>query len=135
MSDKQLKDKAIKIKGKEYVMVKDRVQYFLEEYPKGSIKTALLSTTHIDRVDKDSPEGMTDALNFVVCATVETGDGRVFNGHSQATLGEAGGANLTAALENAETSAVGRALAFMGIGVIDSIASGDEMFKAGKGRL
>jgi tetrahydromethanopterin S-methyltransferase subunit D len=32
-------------------------------------------------------------------------------------------------LENAETSAVGRALAFMGIGVIDSIASVDEINK------
>ena len=33
-------------------------------------------------------------------------------------------------MENAETSAVGRALAMMGIGVIDSIASVDELNKA-----
>jgi transcriptional regulator NrdR family protein len=38
--------------------------------------------------------------------------------------------NKTAALENAETSAVGRALAMMGIGVIESIASVDEINKA-----
>ena len=38
--------------------------------------------------------------------------------------------NITAAMENAETSAVGRALAMMGIWVIDSIASADEMKKA-----
>jgi hypothetical protein len=37
--------------------------------------------------------------------------------------------NKTSALENCETSAVGRALAFMGIGVIDSIASVDEVNK------
>ena len=38
--------------------------------------------------------------------------------------------NKTSALENAETSAVGRACAFAGIGVIDSIASADEVHKA-----
>ena len=38
--------------------------------------------------------------------------------------------NKTAALENASTSAVGRALGYMGIGVIESIASADEMAKA-----
>ena len=38
--------------------------------------------------------------------------------------------NKTAALENCETSAVGRALGFMGIGVIESIASADEVNKA-----
>ena len=39
--------------------------------------------------------------------------------------------NKTSAIENAETSAVGRALGLiMGIGVIESIASADEMNKA-----
>jgi hypothetical protein len=38
--------------------------------------------------------------------------------------------NFSSALENAETSAVGRACAMAGIGVIDSIASADEMSKS-----
>ena len=38
--------------------------------------------------------------------------------------------NLTSALENAETSAVGRACAFAGIGITDDIASEDEIRKS-----
>jgi len=60
---------------------------------------------------------------------IETPD-RYFTGYSQAKWGE-GMVNKTSALENAETSAVGRALAMLGIGVIDSVASADEMTKAG----
>ena len=41
--DKQLKDKTIKIKGKDYVMVKDRLIYFNDTYPNGSITTELVS--------------------------------------------------------------------------------------------
>jgi hypothetical protein len=132
MTDKSLQDKAIKVKGgKEYVQVVDRVNYFNENYPNGSIKTDLVQVLQPD----------TDNPIFIVKATVETGwtepdkDGesfasQTFTGLSQAKLGSKG-ANLEAALENAETSAVGRALGFMGIGVIDSIASADELKKAG----
>ncbi len=119
MKDKTLKSKAISIKGKKYVQVKDRIGYFNEEYPNGSIETKYQ---------------ITDNELFIVKAIVypdvqETPD-RFFNGLSQAKF-ESTGANQTAPLENAETSAVGRALAMMGIGVLDSIASTDEMNKAG----
>jgi hypothetical protein len=114
-----LKEKAIKIKGKDYVLVKDRILAFNEMYPDGSIETELLS----------KPE---DKL-VVMKATITIATGK-FTGHSQAEVGSAG-VNKTAALENAETSAVGRALAMMGIGVLDSIASVDEMAKAGAYKL
>ena len=116
MSEKTLEDKAIDFKGKKYVLVADRVLYFNEKYPKGSIKTELIS----------KPE---DKM-VIVKATVNPSDdsGQTFNGYSQAIWGE-GYINKTSALENAETSAVGRALAFMGIGVIESIASIDEINK------
>jgi hypothetical protein len=117
-TDKSLKDKAIKIQGKNYVLVADRVLYFNENYPTGFIKTNLLSTP--------------DAEEVVVQATVcpaEEKPNRVFTGLSQAVKGE-GYINKTSALENCETSAVGRALAMMGIGVIESIASADEINKA-----
>lgn len=42
-TDKSLKDRAIDIKGKDYVLVKDRVLYFNEVYPNGSITTERLS--------------------------------------------------------------------------------------------
>lgn len=115
---KDLKDKAIIIKGKKYVLVSDRVIYFNEKYPRGSIATSLLSAPESEMV--------------IVRATI-TPDAsmpeRFFQGMSQAVIGD-GPVNKTAALENAETSAVGRSLAMMGIGVIESIASADEMNKA-----
>ena len=61
-------------------------------------------------------------------ATVKPNEKQTFTAYSQARWGE-GYINKTSALENAETSAVGRALAFMGIGVIESIASADELNK------
>lgn len=117
MSDKSLKDKAIDFKGKPYVQVSDRVLYFNETYDKGSITTELVSSPQDDMV--------------VVKATIKPveGENRAFTGYSQATWDD-GYINKTSALENAETSAVGRALAFMGIGVIESIASADEINKA-----
>jgi len=110
-----LKDKAVDIKGKKYVLVSDRVLYFNETHKEGSITTELVS----------APE----AKHIIIKATVSPDGKRNFTGYSQAVIGD-GFINKTAALENAETSAVGRALAMMGIGVIDSIASVDEMKKA-----
>lgn len=115
--DKQLKNKAVDIKGKKYVLVADRILYFNETYPNGCIETDQISSPTDDRV--------------IIKATV-TPDCekplRRFNGHSQAVIGE-GYINKTSALENAETSAIGRALAMMGIGVIESVASVDEIKK------
>jgi hypothetical protein len=113
-----LKDKAIKIQGKNYVLVSDRVIFFNENYKDGVIKTELISDL------KDT--------HIVIKATVipdANKPKRIFTGYSQAVIGQ-GYINKTAALENCETSAVGRALAFMGIGVLDSIASADEVRKA-----
>jgi hypothetical protein len=117
MTDKQLKDKAIDIKGKQYVLVSDRINYFNDNYPNGSITTNLISDTN-----------STYVMKAIVIPDVEKSL-RHFTGYSQAKIGQ-GMVNTTAALENCETSAVGRALAMMGIGVIDSVASVDEIKKA-----
>lgn len=107
----------VSIQGKAYVMVKDRVLAFNEKYQNGSIIT----------------EKITDEDNYLEIKATVTPDvdkpERKFTGHSQATWGESN-INKTAALENAETSAVGRALAMMGIGVIESMASADEVKKS-----
>lgn len=116
MVDKQLKNKAIDIKGKKYVLVSDRVIYFNEQYPNGCIQTS--KTEDGERIE----------FKAIVIPDVDK-PARFFTGHSQATWGD-GYINKTSATENAETSAVGRALALMGIGVIDSIASVDEINKA-----
>lgn len=114
MTDKQLNEKAIDIKGKKYVLVADRILYFNETYKEGSITTELVSEP--------------DASLVIIKATVNPDKDRKFTGYSQAKWGD-GYINKTSALENCETSAVGRALAMMGIGVIDSIASVDEIKK------
>lgn len=119
--DKQLASKAILLQGRKYVQVVDRINYFNDNFKNGSIRTRLISepaSTHYVVEAKVIPD-----------VTVPE---RYFSGLSQAKLGDPG-ANKDAALENAETSAIGRALGMMGIGVIDSVASVDEMNKAGVG--
>lgn len=112
----ELKDKAIDIKGKKYVLVSDRVLYFNENYPNGCIQTVRETIWDME------------VIKAVVCPDCDV-PWRVFTWYSQAKRWD-GFINKTSALENAETSAVGRALAFMWIWVIDSIASVDEINKA-----
>lgn len=116
--DKSLQNKAIDIKGKKYVLVADRILYFNQEYPNGRIKTYL----------KSSPEAERVVIKAIVTPDVDNSQ-RCFTGYSQALWGD-GYINKTSAIENCETSAIGRALAMMGIGVIDSLASVDEINKA-----
>ncbi len=117
---KDLKTKAIKIKVKDYVQVKDRLTYFNETYPNGSITTDLIS----------SPDSGMVVIKAYVLPDVAKPERR-FTGYSQARWNDKSSiVNASAAMENAETSAVGRALAMMGIGIIDSVASADEMRKA-----
>ena len=119
----ELKDKAIDIKWKKYVLVSDRVIYFNENYPNWCIQTERFL------------EWDMEIFKATVIPDIEKPE-RYFTWYSQAKRvkeldpKKKMDVNLTSALENAETSAVWRALAFMWIGVIDSIASADEMKKA-----
>lgn len=115
--EKSLKAKAVKIQGKDYVMVSDRVLFFNEEYKKGSIQTELVRYENKQIIIKAKVTPDTEKPE------------RYFTGYAQEIEGS-GFINKTSALENAETSAIGRALAMMGIGVIESIASADEINKA-----
>ena len=106
--------KTINIKGKEYVPVSERVKEFMEatvENTNCSILTEIISNT--DKM-------------VVVKATVSI-DTREYTGHSQAVWGE--GMMGKVALEVAETSAIGRALGFAGFGIVEGIASADEISK------
>lgn len=109
-----LKDKAISIKGKDYVLVKDRILALAESGKPYSIETGY----------KYLPE----RKMWIVKAKLTIGE-NVYNGLAQ-EIETGSGVNQTSALENAETSAVGRACAMAGIGVLDSIASVDEINKA-----
>lgn len=116
--NKDLKTKAIKIKGKDYVQVKDRIAYFNEQYSNGMIQSKILTDLLAHEI----------IILAKVIPDIKNPD-RFFTGYASETKGK-GLVNSTSALENAETSAVGRALAMMGIGVIDSVASADEVNNA-----
>lgn len=108
--------KTINIKGREYVPVVERVKEFHKLYPQGQITTEIV---------------MNDEKRVTVKATVvfvANDDTLTFTGHSQAEWGK--GLMGAVALEVAETSAIGRALGFANIGLLDGIASADEMRKA-----
>ena len=95
--------KTISIRGKEYVMVKDRILAFNEKYPKGSITTEL----HED--------GSKIVFKAIVSPDATQLPIRTFTGHSEAIRGQSEGITGQSPVEVAETSAVGRALAMMGI--------------------
>ena len=108
--------KTINIKGNPYVMVKDRIKEFHKLYPNGRISTELIE--------------MSDRFIFkaTVIPDMENAS-RYFDGHSVEVVGSTQ-INKTSALENCETSAIGRALGNLGIGIDESFASADEVANA-----
>lgn len=105
---------SIKIHDKEYVMVNERVKEFREKFPEFSLESDII------QLDNDS---------CVVKAIIKDKTGRVVatglareERQDKTSL-----VNLNAYVENCETSAWGRALGNLGIGIDVAIASGDEM--------
>lgn len=116
--------KTINIKGKEYVPVVERVKEFHRLYPDGDIQTRMIS-------NEDGRVIVQATINLGKPVAVPNStmyERRIFTGYSQAEWGK--GMMGGVALEVAETSAVGRALGFANIGLLDGIASADEMRKA-----
>ena len=103
--------KRTNIKGRDYIEVNQRVLAFWELYPDGRIVTEKLSD---------------DGKRCDFIARVYIGDSLVATGHSF-EFQSAGMVNKTSYVENCETSAVGRALGMLGIGITESIASADEV--------
>jgi len=106
-----------KIKGKDYVLVNERVKAFRshENFKDMSIETEIVDMSE-NRV--------------VMVARVKDSNGNIrASGHAEEILSKSG-VNATSFLENCETSAVGRCLGFLGIGVDDSIATFEEVDQA-----
>ena len=103
----------VKIHGKEYKTVALRIQEFREKHPDFTIQTELVEAN--------------DVL-VVMKATISMGPQVIATGYAE-EVRTASKINRTSALENAETSAVGRALAFFGLGGSE-IASADEVANA-----
>lgn len=98
--------KTTELKGKQYAEVKERVIAYRKLYPQGVISTEL---------------NFTD--NYVLCEARVTNENNlvIATGHARELL------NKAFAVENAETSAIGRALGFMGLGINTDIASKEEI--------
>ena len=103
----------VNIHGKEYKTVALRIQEFREKHPDFTIQTELVEAN--------------DTL-VVMKATISAGGMVIATGYAE-EVRAASKINRTSALENAETSAVGRALAFFGLGGSE-IASADEVANA-----
>ena len=104
----------VPVKQKQYVMVNERVKGFRQICPNGSITTEIVS--------------MADGV-VTIKATVLDGDVVLATGYAQEKE-ESSFINKTSYIENCETSAVGRALGFVGIGVDGSMASAEEVANA-----
>ena len=111
------KFKTTNIRGKQYVEVNERIKFFRQEdrYKDWTIATEF---------------SLLDGEVAVCKATIADTAGRVIsNGHAHE---ERSGSNInkTSFVENCETSAIGRALAMLGIGIDTSIASANEVTEA-----
>jgi len=117
--------KTINIHGKQYVEVHERLKYFRENYKDWTLTTKIekLETITIDKKDY---------LMCIMKATILDNVGRVIaTGTAEETKGS-NYINQTSFIENCETSAWGRALANLGIGLDTSVASADEVLNAKK---
>lgn len=107
--------KTTDIKGKEYAEVNQRIKAFRMLFPNGSIVPKI--------------EDLRDGI-CVMKATVADENGTILAvGHAYEKEGSTF-INKTSYIENCETSAVGRALGMLGIGIDTSVASYEEVANA-----
>jgi len=104
----------VSIHGKEYQTVARRIEDFRTQHPDWTIQSELLSR---------------DNETVVIKSEILDNSGRVISTGFAEESRSASKINKTSAVENAETSAVGRALAFFGMGGTE-IASADEVASA-----
>ena len=104
----------VDIDGKNYTLIAERIKHLANEFDY-SINT--------------DAEFLSDLNGWKVKATLtikEDEKTNIYSGHAFEVIGS-NNVNSTSALENAETSAVGRACAMAGIGVTENIASANEV--------
>lgn len=109
------KFKTTNIRGKQYVEVNERIKFFRQEtqYKNWTISTEVT---------------MTDDREECICKCIiaDTEQRVISTGHAHEVKASSN-INRTSFIENCETSAVGRALAMLGIGINTSIASANEV--------
>ena len=111
------KFKTTNIRGKAYVEVNQRVLFFRNEkkYEGWAIESECINLT---------------SESVTIRCTIKDNEGRIISQGLAQEDKTSSKINSTSYVENCETSAVGRALAFMGIGIESSIASSNEVSMA-----
>ena len=111
------KFKTTNIRGKQYVEVNERIKFFRQEdeYKNWTISTEF---TALD-----------SEMCVCKCIIADVNQRVIATGHAHEER-SASHINKTSYVENCETSAIGRALAMMGIGIDTSIASANEVTDA-----
>ena len=115
MATKKHQFKTTNIRGKQYVEVNERIKFFRNEnqYKNWTISTDV--TLSDDRKECIAKTIIADPEQRVISV-----------GHAHEVQASSN-INKTSFIENCETSAVGRALAMLGIGIDTSIASANEV--------
>lgn len=113
----QHKFKTTNIKGKQYVEVNERVKAFrtLPEFKGMSLESEIIAV---------------DSESVIVRAIVRDEKLRIISTGFAHEEKSSSNINRTSYIENCETSAVGRALGMLGIGIDTSIATADEVVTA-----
>ncbi len=107
--------KTTDIKGKAYAEVNERIKAFRQLFPNGTITTEIIN--------------LEDGVCVIKATAMNEAGAILGTGHAYEKEGSTF-INKTSYIENAETSAVGRALGMVGIGIDTSVASYEEVANA-----
>lgn len=107
--------KSINIKGKEYVEVNERLLYFRETFKDWSLESEVIEKTN---------------TSIMIKAIIKDAEGRIRSTGLAEEIKGSTFINKTSYVENCETSAWGRALGALGIGIETSVASYEEVANA-----
>ncbi len=106
--------KSVDIKGKQYVMVNERIKEFRKQHPNGQILTQVMANA----------DGQVMFQAKIIVEGVLVATGHAYEKEASTFI------NKTSYIENCETSAIGRALGIFGIGIDASLASAEEVVNA-----
>ena len=105
----------IPIHGKEYMMVNERIKCFREVFPNYALLSEIVR--------------LTDECVVIKASVLDENDRVIATGYAQEDRNSSQ-INSTSYVENCETSAWGRALANLGVGIDVAISSADELTNA-----
>jgi hypothetical protein len=123
---KQLK--TVNIHGKQYVEVKERLKYFRENFKGWSLVSEIFDLSHSSVIQFEGTDRKKEATVTIIAKIIDP-EGNVRATGMAQEAENSSHINKGSHVENCETSAWGRALANLGIGIDNEVASADEVNK------